>query len=352
MGANAGVLSCYSGGLHAPHAPNSEALLDYGLDTFELDTEIYPRCFLRMVQLLGLQDGLSLCCSTVVAFAEKVVYSYRDVPYHSSRHGFGVSQFLFASLNNSAALCRTFSKLDMLAAIVAALVHDVDHPGNNNAWEVANKSALAVRYKDTAVLENHHAAVGLQILAAAECDMFGKLPAHDRNEVVETYTHAILMTDMAQHFKMVGDMEERMTRAEPFAPELLSERRSCAGVLLHAADISNPVLPNFELARNWAERITQEFRNQYRNEQDAGLPVTKMWAGLDEPLAFYKSQVGFIGFIVAPLWNIAFNIFEWDDLRASLERNKARWSTLAEEEEAIAMKIPLRGDEHFEKLTP
>ena len=42
-------------------------------------------------------------------------------------------------------------RLDMLAAIVAALGHDVDHPGNDNAMEVLSQSFLALRYNDISV---------------------------------------------------------------------------------------------------------------------------------------------------------------------------------------------------------
>merc|ERR1712039_602998 len=127
-------------------------------------------------------------------------------------------------------------------------------------------------------------------------------------------------------------------KACPFDAEVASSRRTLAGVLLHSADISNPLIPKFGVCRKWAERITQEFVSQYRRELELSLPPTQMWATVDKPLGFYKSQGGFINFMVAPLWTMVFDFFpdihRENQLRNALENNKAEWARLAEAEEA------------------
>ena len=35
--------------------------------------------------------------------------------------------------------------IDIYGMFIAALMHDVDHPGNNNNYEVQNKTELAIR---------------------------------------------------------------------------------------------------------------------------------------------------------------------------------------------------------------
>merc|ERR1712060_816885 len=86
-------------------------------------------------------------------------------------------------------------------------------------------------------------------------------------------------------------------------------RRNLTGAMLHSADISNPLVPKFEVCRKWAESITEEFVNQYKREIELSLPPTQMWATVDKPLGFYKSQGGFINFMVAPLWTMIFDFF-------------------------------------------
>jgi hypothetical protein len=50
------------------------------------------------------------------------------------------------------------SEFDMVASLIAAIIHDVDHPGRTNAFLCNSRHELALLYNDTAVLENHHVA--------------------------------------------------------------------------------------------------------------------------------------------------------------------------------------------------
>lgn len=50
-----------------------------------------------------------------------------------------------------------------MAALIAATVHDVDHPGRTNSFLCNAGSDLAILYNDTAVLESHHAALAFQL---------------------------------------------------------------------------------------------------------------------------------------------------------------------------------------------
>lgn len=54
--------------------------------------------------------------------------------------------------------------LDVFGLLVAAIGHDVNHPGVTNAFLVNSGHELAVKYNNNSVLENHHAATVLHIL--------------------------------------------------------------------------------------------------------------------------------------------------------------------------------------------
>jgi cAMP-specific phosphodiesterase 4 len=56
-----------------------------------------------------------------------------------------------------------FQMKQFIIGIIASAVHDVDHPGNNNPFEVATQSRLAILYNDKSVLENHHIATTFMI---------------------------------------------------------------------------------------------------------------------------------------------------------------------------------------------
>ncbi len=61
------------------------------------------------------------------------------------------------------ALSETFDNMTLFAMLLAALCHDLDHPGVTNALLSSCCSDLACLYNDVSVLENHHAAVAWEV---------------------------------------------------------------------------------------------------------------------------------------------------------------------------------------------
>lgn len=46
--------------------------------------------------------------------------------------------------------------LEILAILIAAAVHDVEHTGTTNSFHIHSNSEFALLYNDRSVLENHH----------------------------------------------------------------------------------------------------------------------------------------------------------------------------------------------------
>jgi hypothetical protein len=68
---------------------------------------------------------------------------------------------------------QSLEQIDEVAALIAATVHDVDHPGRTNSFLCNAGSELAILYNDTAVLESHHAALAFQITTRDDkCNIF------------------------------------------------------------------------------------------------------------------------------------------------------------------------------------
>ena len=76
----------------------------------------------------------------------------------------------------------------------------MDHPGNNNLYEVKTNSKLAVLYNDQAVLENHHAATFFFLMEDDSCKIFDKFAPDQYSKIRKQIVDNILYTDMSKHF--------------------------------------------------------------------------------------------------------------------------------------------------------
>uniref|UniRef100_A0A673KT04 Phosphodiesterase n=1 Tax=Sinocyclocheilus rhinocerous TaxID=307959 RepID=A0A673KT04_9TELE len=107
---------------------------------------------------------------------------HQDVAYHNSLHAADVAQSTHILLSTPA-LDAVFTDLEILAAIFAAAIHDVDHPGVSNQFLINTNSELALMYNDESVLENHHLAVGFKLLQEDNCDIFQNLTKKQRQSL-------------------------------------------------------------------------------------------------------------------------------------------------------------------------
>ena len=61
------------------------------------------------------------------------------------------------------------------ALAIAALCHDVGHPGVNNQFLISSNSPLALRYNDKSVLENMHSALTFKLSTQEGSQIFKSL---------------------------------------------------------------------------------------------------------------------------------------------------------------------------------
>ena len=72
-----------------------------------------------------------------------------------------------------------FTQQELLAAILAAIVHDVEHTGTTNNFHVQSGSELALLYNDRSVLENHHVYFAYKHLTQEGMDILKNLSQED-----------------------------------------------------------------------------------------------------------------------------------------------------------------------------
>ncbi|XP_058381711.1 cAMP-specific 3',5'-cyclic phosphodiesterase 4A isoform X4 [Diceros bicornis minor] len=232
-----------------------------------------------------------------------------SVAYHNSLHAADVLQSTHVLLATPA-LDAVFTDLEILAALFAAAIHDVDHPGVSNQFLINTNSELALMYNDESVLENHHLAVGFKLLQEDNCDIFQNLSKRQRQSLRKMVIDMVLATDMSKHMTLLADLKtmvetKKVTSSGVLLLDNYSDRIQVLRNMVHCADLSNPTKP-LELYRQWTDRIMAEFFQQGDRERERGMEISPM---CDKHTASVeKSQVGFIDYIVHPLWET------WADL--------------------------------------
>uniref|UniRef100_A0A2K6UY90 Phosphodiesterase n=1 Tax=Saimiri boliviensis boliviensis TaxID=39432 RepID=A0A2K6UY90_SAIBB len=295
-------------------AQELENLNKWGLNIFCVSDYAGGRsltCIMYMIfQERDLLKKFRIPVDTMVTYMLTLEDHYHaDVAYHNSLHAADVLQSTHVLLATPA-LDAVFTDLEILAALFAAAIHDVDHPGVSNQFLINTNSELALMYNDESVLENHHLAVGFKLLQEDNCDIFQNLSKRQRQSLRKMVIDMVLATDMSKHMTLLADLKtmvetKKVTSSGVLLLDNYSDRIQVLRNMVHCADLSNPTKP-LELYRQWTDRIMAEFFQQGDRERERGMEISPM---CDKHTASVeKSQVGFIDYIVHPLWET------WADL--------------------------------------
>ncbi|XP_043919743.1 cAMP-specific 3',5'-cyclic phosphodiesterase 4D isoform X1 [Protopterus annectens] len=250
---------------------------------------------------------------------------HADVAYHNNIHAADVVQSTHVLLSTPA-LEAVFTDLEILAALFASAIHDVDHPGVNNQFLINTNSELALMYNDSSVLENHHLAVGFKLLQEENCDIFQNLTKKQRQSLRKMVIDIVLATDMSKHMNLLADLKtmvetKKVTSSGVLLLNNYSDRIQVLQNMVHCADLSNPTKP-LKLYQEWTNRIMEEFFRQGDRERERGMEISPMCDKHNASVE--KSQVGFIDYIVHPLWETWADLVHPDaqDILDTLEDNR------------------------------
>lgn len=97
--------------------------------------------------------------------------------------------------------------------------------------------------------------------------------------------------------------------------------------LVHCADLSNPTKP-LPLYKRWVALLMEEFFLQGDKEREIGLDISPMCDRQNATIE--KSQVGFIDYIVHPLWETWGDLVHPDaqDILDTLEENRDYYQSM------------------------
>ena len=333
--------------------PTIDEIRNWNFDPLMFEDIVLVQVFLLMLEYYNLMEEFQLNRSTLERYATAVMnmhnqdcyYQQTDIDidadiknegkvnesgqysdehvvlceYHNWYHAVSCAHasFLFLTLGEADQL---LEPKDIFSIIMGALIHDLDHPGTNNDFEVKRATELARRYDNDAVLERHSISEGLKLCKESpDLDWLKSFENLDDREYIEHFiTESVLATDPARHGVILREaisfLEEGPKIYGGSEPSFFSsknpEHRLFIGRLfLHSADIVNPVHSSFDVARDWAVRVTTEFTRQAAKEKELQLPVTSFMEGLDNEYNIAKVQISFFGFMVQPLYQAVGQLF-------------------------------------------
>jgi len=314
------------------------SLNDYRLWNFNIwDLEPYELVPLSMLIMssLGLSDTFSIDVLKWRAFMSQVtaMMTQHHNPYHNYYHISDVAQTCFVLLTRFEA-SHLFLSHEILALIVSAFVHDLDHPGLNNGYQVNKGTELAIRYNDASVLENHHCAKAFEVINNPECGILDSLDYSTRRSVRKLMISIILATDMTFHFALQADVTKLVSRDCFRAPTEASHRTlsmnladedrvTLLKVVLHVSDISNSAKV-WNISKKWSDLVCDEFFRQGEREKEEGLPVSP---SMDKDTTLQDElSLNFTDFIIAPyFFSLTAVLPKLSEVITLIEQNRAAW---------------------------
>ena len=214
-----------------------------------------------------------------------------------------------------------FDPLDQAICLIAAIIHDVDHPGRNSAFLSNSNHELAVLYNDmyvllynidlfdsilicflflslkhSSVLESHHAAYAFRLTVLGpdsdRVNIFKNLDRETYRECRQSIIDMVLATEMTKHFEHltkfvrtfqsfnIVDDEQLTINLDKYknidvdddddnisTTTTVSDLATPENIvlikrmLIKCADVSNPGRPT-KLCEIWANRIASEYCDQ------------------------------------------------------------------------------------------
>eukprot|EP00039_Didymoeca_costata_P012973 m.190192 g.190192 ORF g.190192 m.190192 type:complete len:648 (+) comp15638_c0_seq9:126-2069(+) len=290
---------------------------------------------------------LNLNIKTVLTFFVKVDNKYNkypSTPYHNDLHGADVMHSVHYCLN-APVLRNSFSDIEIFATLIAAAVHDVDHPGHTNNFLVKTEHDLAILYNDISVLENHHISTAFKIMREEDSNILASFSKDDRLTIRKIIIDTVLSTDMSKHTHFLGEFKAltEKTYASQSHDNFDESVQNILGpsyenrvlvlcTIVHSADLGN-CAKEWNTCKQWTYRLMEEFWAEGDKELELGLEIGAL--NNRNVIEVPKAQIGFLNYITIPLWQAWQNYVSPNQDTIQIQRlrqNLENWQGMLSEE--------------------
>ncbi|KAK7451775.1 3',5'-cyclic-nucleotide phosphodiesterase [Stygiomarasmius scandens] len=365
---------------------------EWGFEPHMLNEEEVVGCTMILFEALfrieGMKEDVGVTLDRIYPLIHHLRLIYRrETSYHNFEHALDVLQASYIFLREAGivpsvrivldhdssnlwkreqktGLITCLRNSDIFVLYIAAIGHDVAHPGITNGFMKNASAPLSQVYDNKSPLENLHCSVLLRVMRQHQfSDLLDESPllkqqrAQDESAVnggkctknIRRLLHdTVLATDMSVHqawmnnFRMVLDDIRAGNDVEQDEEDWKKRVLMCQAII-KCADISNPSRP-FTISRHWSTALMSEWTSQASLERCLGLPCTVQ--DKDDPHSEAKSQIFFGSTFAKPLWEVLVegvpelqpfldqcnsNLETWHQCQARLELQAATTSTPSSE---------------------
>ncbi|KAG5272793.1 hypothetical protein AALO_G00169360 [Alosa alosa] len=283
--------------------PKKFEIYEFHFSDFDCTEMDLVKCAIQMYYEVGVVKKFQVPQEVLVRFMYSVSKGYRRITYHNWRHGFNVGQTMFTLLTTGL-LKRYYTDLEVMAMITAGFLHDIDHRGTNNLYQVKSGNPLA-KLHGSSILERHHLEFGKFLLQDESLNIFQNLNRRQNEHVIHLMDIAIIATDLALYFKKRTMFQKIVDLSETYEDEkkwvdfmsLETTRKEIVmAMMMTACDLSAIAKP-WEIQSKVALNVAEEFWEQGDLERSVldqqPIPMMDRTKVADLP----KMQCGFIDFV-------------------------------------------------------
>ena len=303
-----------------------KSALNWNFNSFTFDALCCGRSLtellLHLFDYYNLYNIFNLDIIKVLKCFRLLEFGYHSTnPYHNSVHAADVTQAMHCFMQENK-IKKHMTNLEILCSILAAVCHDLDHPGVNQSFLVATNNPLASLYQNNSVLENHHWRFALCIFK--ESNIFEHFEQDVLDDMKEQLKHLILATDIARQNEYLKRFRD-LTSSHKFSLSNTADRALVLQMALKCADLGNPCRP-WLISRVWSNLICDEFYRMGQIERRLGVPLTPICQR--EKTSIASIQTDFFRFIVLPLLELWHNFLKSplsSLLMSNFDHNYKRW---------------------------
>lgn len=233
----------------------------------------------------------------------------------------------------------TSDPLMLLAIVMSALIHDVDHRGCSNGQLAVEDKALAAKYQNKSIAEQNSLDIAWNILMSDDLESLRRTMFTDKNDLMrfrQVIVNIVLATDIFD--KELNDLrKKRWTKAfggsnsgnnvQSKAEESVDPNLRATIVIEHiiqASDVAH-TMQHWHIYRKYNERLFREMSAAFGQGRMAKDPAT-FW---------YQGELGFFDNYVIPLARKLkeCNVFgvSSDECLNFAEQNRAEWQMRGQE---------------------